>query len=283
MKIHNLEPQKYKRFFSFGCSFTNYIWPTWADIIGQDIEIYENWGDPGGGNFFIFNSLIEANLKYKFKEGDLVVIMWTNKEREDRYSNNKWIHAYPETVEKEYGKDWVKKYFLDNRAFLIRDLAVMSAAQEILNSTRCDWANLIWHSLFTSSQFKDEIAKRWNQASVEEQKQIKSWWVDKSRQIYKGEIIDETFYMFDDTDVLEQYQQVFENISGVYDWFEHEKISNRVAPNNDRHPTPSEALMFLDWIWPENTLSVHSRKYAADWNEKIFLDQRIPYRTVKRL
>ena len=35
---------KYKRFFTFGCSFTCYMWPTWADIISKEMyEIKSNY------------------------------------------------------------------------------------------------------------------------------------------------------------------------------------------------------------------------------------------------
>lgn len=32
------------RLFTFGCSFTKFFWPTWADILGQEFDYYENWG-----------------------------------------------------------------------------------------------------------------------------------------------------------------------------------------------------------------------------------------------
>jgi hypothetical protein len=70
-------------FFAFGCSFTNYSWPTWADMIGKEFESYENWGKSGGGNQFIFNSLMECVVKNKISKDDTVIIMWTNISRED--------------------------------------------------------------------------------------------------------------------------------------------------------------------------------------------------------
>ncbi len=39
------------RLITFGCSFTDYSWPTWADIIARDLDCeYENWAIGGGGN-----------------------------------------------------------------------------------------------------------------------------------------------------------------------------------------------------------------------------------------
>ena len=35
----------YNRLFTFGCSYTRYNWPTWADIIADDLQIpFQNWG-----------------------------------------------------------------------------------------------------------------------------------------------------------------------------------------------------------------------------------------------
>jgi len=35
-----------KRLFTFGCSFTHFDWPTWANLLGLDNEydLCENWG-----------------------------------------------------------------------------------------------------------------------------------------------------------------------------------------------------------------------------------------------
>ena len=39
--------------YTFGCSFTKYVWPTWADLLLSQVD-GENWGMCGGGNKFIF-------------------------------------------------------------------------------------------------------------------------------------------------------------------------------------------------------------------------------------
>ena len=56
------------RLFTFGCSFTHWSWPTWADILGREFDEYENWGQRGGGNVFIFHSLIECYKKNKLNK-----------------------------------------------------------------------------------------------------------------------------------------------------------------------------------------------------------------------
>lgn len=124
-----------KRFFAFGCSYTGYFWPTWADIIGQKYKTeYYNYGRHGAGNMFIFNTLMQADQRFSINRDDLVIVQWSSSLREDRYIKNEWItkgalfNYYPES--------YVEKYF-DMRGFLIRDLALIKAAKSFLESTGC--------------------------------------------------------------------------------------------------------------------------------------------------
>jgi hypothetical protein len=257
MKISNLNPAKYKRFFAFGCSYTNYYWPTWADIIGYDIPIYENWGQGGGSNHFIFNSVIEANARYNFSKDDLVIVYWSTKEREGRYVTDKWEHSTATSIENDYGKDWVKKYHFDLRSQLVRDLAYIKATQDILLSKESDWANLSWNDNLSNSRLKHgfDIA--------EDKAPLLKIWANKCKTLYNGE---GDCNFFDDPDVLRVYREVFTNISGIYRIFEIENIKHRISPNNDKHPMPHEALMFLDHVWPSNTISNEARNYATSWD-----------------
>lgn len=77
-----------KRFFAFGCSCTSFWWLTWADCISvylnsMGYECY-NFGRSGAGNKYILHSLIAADLKYKFTDNDIIMVMWTSWQREDR-------------------------------------------------------------------------------------------------------------------------------------------------------------------------------------------------------
>jgi len=121
------------RLFTFGCSFTKFYWPTWADILGQEFDYYENWGEIAGGNQFIFNSIIECNQRNKFTPNDTIIVMWSTILREDRYIQNRggWflsgnIYFAPVYSEKQ------KKELLCERGFLIRDLSTISAAKNLL-------------------------------------------------------------------------------------------------------------------------------------------------------
>ncbi len=135
---------KYKRFFVFGCSFTHYKWPTWANILATEMphaEFY-NFGKSGGGNQYISNRLVEVNKRYKFNKDDLVIVMWTTFCREDRYVRNDWLTPGNIFTQNEYSDEFVSKY-ADTKGYLIRDLASMELASTYLSSLESDIITLI--------------------------------------------------------------------------------------------------------------------------------------------
>ena len=70
-----------KRLYTFGCSFTKYKWPTWADFIGTQFETYENWGQPGAGNFFIATQVYECCQRNCVGVDDTILVMLSSTNR----------------------------------------------------------------------------------------------------------------------------------------------------------------------------------------------------------
>ena len=128
--------EKYpKRLFTFGCSFTDHPWSTWANILGkefEDVKFY-NFGRQGAGNQYIYNTLMQADAVYNFNESDLVIIEWTNVCREDRYLPKEGGWVLPGNIYGEvfYDAQWIKKYFNEYWA-VIRDFALIKGAYEML-------------------------------------------------------------------------------------------------------------------------------------------------------
>jgi hypothetical protein len=130
--------KKYKRFFAFGCSMTSYGWPTWADIIAQEIPEYYNYGQSGGGNLFISCQVTEANFRYKFTDTDLVIIMWSGVSREDRYVNNCWLTPGNIYTQNYYDDNFVQKY-ADPLGYLLRDLNLITLTSALLDNLQVDY------------------------------------------------------------------------------------------------------------------------------------------------
>lgn len=133
----NIDLKKYKRIFAFGCSFTAYRWPTWADIIAVEAKTeYYNYGLAGLGNLGIMCKIIEANARYKFNEDDLVMVMWSTYSREDRWINNGW-YAMGNVWNSPYPDDWVRD-FCDPIGHMIRDHAIINQTNRMLKESNCE-------------------------------------------------------------------------------------------------------------------------------------------------
>ena len=130
-----IDLKKYKRIFAFGCSFTAYKWPTWADLIAVETKAeYYNYGVAGMGNLGIMSRIIEANARYKFNEDDLVMVMWSTYSREDRWINGSWF-AMGNVWNSQYPDDWVRDY-CDPVGYLIRDHAIINQTNKMLKESK---------------------------------------------------------------------------------------------------------------------------------------------------
>jgi len=137
-----------RRLFAFGCSFTNYLWPTWADILGKDYFLFHNWAWPGLGNRAIAERVAEAHAKFKIEPSDLVVVQWTSHLRHD------WLHfrrpktdyshwrtkgsIFTEQNQKFYSKEWMETFW-DERAYYVHTLNNILLVQGFLDGIGCEW------------------------------------------------------------------------------------------------------------------------------------------------
>jgi hypothetical protein len=118
------------RLFTFGCSFTQYMWPTWADIIAYDMGIeYYNFAIAGLGNVGIQHRILEADLKHNFTDDDIVLILWTSWCREDRVKDHQWIAtgSVLNTLNDVYDRKFVKKYWDYSNDVVKNSTAIISA------------------------------------------------------------------------------------------------------------------------------------------------------------
>lgn len=133
------------RFFAYGCSFTKYYYPTWADIIISDTKEGYNCGRLGSGNQLIANRIWETNAVKKFNSDDTIIIMWSNFFREDTYKNG-WetkgnIFFYKDNISID-----------DLPYYVYRDCNLISSTIIALKQTG---ANVISTSI--NNPYKDEL------------------------------------------------------------------------------------------------------------------------------
>lgn len=138
-QIFSQKKKTYKRLFIFGCSFSIYHWPTWANILKLEMPNaeYYNFAKSGGGNFYIYAQIIAANQKYNFTKDDCVAVLWSTHGREDRYVNNFWKTPGNIWSQNVYDDAFVRKNSCI-KGYLIRDLAIFKGAKVVLDSLPCD-------------------------------------------------------------------------------------------------------------------------------------------------
>lgn len=138
--VHTLDVKQYKRIFAFGCSFTNYYWPTWADLIAHENPTadYVNRAMPGAGNQFILTNLNQAIKFFNIGENDLVLIMWSTFYRHDSYRNHRWHTPGNIYSQDNIPHDVVLKHLDDVRGFAIKDLAIIDTTTRMLESQDFD-------------------------------------------------------------------------------------------------------------------------------------------------
>lgn len=127
------------RLFTFGCSYTNYRWSTWADCLAPEYDYFENWGQGGGGNHYIFNSLMEADQRHSFGKNDTVIVCWSTYMRDDWYVKGKWQTIGGMFSTPIYNTEYLKTH-VDERGYVIRDLALIKGAKSLLETkSDLDW------------------------------------------------------------------------------------------------------------------------------------------------
>lgn len=137
-----LDLSKYDRFIAIGCSFTNYRWYTWADIISLEMPNaeYINLGKSGAGNQYIFTQLNQAIVSLNLTERDFVAIMWSGFYRDDKYITGyhaNWCTPGNLFTQDEYPQEYIDR-FVDLRGYAVRDLALIDTATRVLETQPFD-------------------------------------------------------------------------------------------------------------------------------------------------
>jgi hypothetical protein len=231
------------RLFTFGCSFTHYHWPTWADIIGQEFDYYENWGQGGQGNHFIFNSLNECAIKNNINSNDTVIIMWSDIYREDIYNNKEWKSDNDNKY--QFNKN-------DPRGYLIKNLGFINSTKIMLDHFGCNY-------YFLSLVPVDKDPGFWGQ----------------SREIPNDTI--------SDSDIRDHYKSCLEIIKpSIYETVFNSNWNSRTfVPKNypntarnriDFHASTAEHLEYLDAVLPVIPLSDNTRAWVNEVQEHLTQD-----------
>ena len=215
---------------------TSYGWPTWADIISQEISESYNYAQSGGGNLFISCQITEANLRHKFNDSDLVMVMWSSVSREDRYINGNWLTPGNIYTQNYYDDKFVKA-FSDELGYLLRDINLITMTKHLLDHAGIDYYMLNMSPL-TIIPTNENSVNKFN-------------WI---KEIYHN-----TFKsILPDILTLE--------LKGT--WPQH-PISKDGHQSADYHPSPAQHFGYLTKLFPDTVWSQSTLDYVAVEQEQM--------------
>jgi len=264
------------RLFTFGCSMTNYHYPTWADILGTTFDYYENWGRYGSGNQFIFNSIIECDRRNNFTSNDTILILWTGIARIDYYQFNEWCNKqslFPDKSNNEFN-DWP---ISSPDGYEILSYAHIEAIHNILSLKKLNYRSMAWQTYDTDLQgvYKDTLAnveyvkfRENNQQYVDS----KSYNLEAEK-LYKrmagedwpslNDVLSDNYHNIDDAFILEEIKEFFGYLKS------NKKLMLSLANTIDRHPTPIAHLEMVNKYFPHIQISEDTQRWIKDVDYKL--------------
>lgn len=297
-----------KRLFTFGCSFTNYHWPTWADILSHEYDEFQNWAQVGCGNHFIFYSLIECIQRNKITADDTVAIMWTGITREDRYVDKQWKPMGSVFLEEtSYPREYVEN-FTDPTGYLITNLAVVESCRRILDSIGCQYYFLSMvplHSFVETKRIRFfNLFPTLEQNVIDLYSDLKSVLLPSMLEV----VFNNDFSSRDHVPVphrkrreqMESFKERYNQVAGA-DWPTFETFYNGIDTNHpcfkeindmglvewrenlqtrrgDTHPTPNEHLEYLERL-NITTITDSQRAYAQQWTDRLLSHEPFEFST----
>lgn len=142
-----------ERLFTFGCSFTEYYWPTWAEMIGREFDYFENWGLSGIGNRAILEKLSECIVNNNITEQDTIIIQWSEIHRFDVHMPllpQGWGQIGNILTSGGPREGWIKDYWNED-SYIMHTLNFIHLAQKLLSTLPCKWY------MFSINDFKKDM------------------------------------------------------------------------------------------------------------------------------
>lgn len=252
--MNSLNLEQYDRIFISGCSFTHYRWPTWADIISEEIgkDKVFNYGLGGAGNYYIVHSIMECDLVHKITERDLVMVMFSNVHREDRFVRHKGGWMVPGNIysQAQYHEGWME-YWDEDHAFM-RDLMLIRLLRNYLQNKKIKYHFMSMVNLGINMHGEDIMTE------------------------FQKKLVD--MYQEDLADIKPSiHELIFDG-----DWKSIQPRSVTPRPWNlkelyeDNHAHPLEYLAYLQKLWPDTVFKQSTIDYANYWHQKV-LDKKDPF------
>lgn len=230
------------RLRTFGCSFTNYIWPTWNSFLALDPKFkeYDNWGLQGLGNQAISERFIESIAEKPLTKKDVVIIEWSGIERFDYFQlPNGWTNTGALAWAGWADQRWFDMFY-SHEGYAMHWLNRVVQCMLILEKSPATW---YMTTMSDMGLFKQPDLSKGNNNNI--------WAIDPKLSKYR--------YVFERN--REHWLQDFTEQEGEHYWFDPTKDKH---PWRDWHLTPAQHLWWLNrHVLPKLGLHVTDRQAEA--------------------
>ena len=253
-----------RRVFTYGCSYTSYLWSTWADWLALDnpsVRVY-NMGYSGIGNQAIAMMRHASDHLFGTRENDLHLCLWTSFDRMDHYNPDiGWHPTVGSIIAHEFLPDILDVLWSEPWAYMYNT--------HLINTTRMDYsalamlyddANLDEHNktVPTLSRFTHRYPDSWESTMADidgHPSPIKHWaWYEKH---IRGKFNLESDGITVDT-VL-KYQRKLEKFVKAADV---NTVKDQLGANHLEWKSKYNLVNLENTVWFENTdkIIAHYRK-----------------------
>jgi hypothetical protein len=131
-----------KRLFVFGCSYTSWAIPTWADILATGYDQFENWAVQGAGNRCIVERLSECIMSKNITADDTIIVQWTDFHREDYHKpgllgNMNWSRSGSILVNPDVSSTIKESW--NEFSYVMHSMNYINLGINLLKNQPCTW------------------------------------------------------------------------------------------------------------------------------------------------
>lgn len=157
MNKHRLYEEKPKRLITFGCSFTNYHWITWPEILADTIgcDLY-NFAMPSNSNGIIHNTIMQADAILDFNPNDLIMICWSGILRDAKLINGRWRRTSIMHNFDIFGEQFLKE-MVDPLGYLVETMAFIKSATDIIDNKKSQFHQFSMSGIFIDEAEPDRL------------------------------------------------------------------------------------------------------------------------------
>lgn len=228
-----------RRLFAVGCSFTDYNWPTYADLLGTQYDYCLNLGQAGAGNEYIFSGANFIYDHFKPTANDTVIVQWSGIGRLDHIpytstefntvGNLDWQDLYPRDHIKKYFNIVQNAYNLKNYVSGIHALSKTFDSKFITFNMLDPWIELFFGEPFNTTIFDENL------------KYIKDY--------FPFEILKDKFKEVGSARSLEEFCWEHTQDVPIYNFFDDDL-------QEDTHPSPNQHLAYSRYLNNEFNLGL---------------------------